>query len=567
VDSKYDYIIVGGGSAGSVMANRLSARSSNNVLLLEAGPDTPHGKIPPEILDTFPGTVYFDPRYLWNELKVSTESRAKGAGPAPLRKYEQARVLGGGSSINGQLANRGSPADYDEWENRGAAGWNWDAVLPYFRKIEHDLDFDGPLHGTGGRIPVRRIFPELWNEHAKAVGAAFHRCGYKYLPDQNGEFVEGYFPLPVSNAYERRVSAAIGYLDPTTRQRSNLTVATGATVSNLLFEDARCAGVRALVDGKAVEFRGNEVILCAGALHSPAILLRAGIGPATQLRDVGVEVRCDLPGVGQRLMDHPSISLSSYIKPHARVNEYTRRHCLVGLRYTSSLPGAPLGDMLVAAATKSAWHAVGKQIGSFIIYVNHTFSETGEVRLRSADWQVEPQVNFNLLSDERDLKRMVEAFRKMGALHNLPEMQAVSSDPFPSTYSDKVRKIGVVTRKNERITSVVAKLMDASGGLRRQLIRRVITEGFTFEEVMTDDAKAEAFVRKATIGVWHASCTCRMGAENDPMSVVDAHGRVKHVGGLRVVDASIFPMVPSANTNFPVMMVAEKIADDILRGH
>ena len=225
----YDYIIVGGGSAGSVLANRLSARSTNKVLLLEAGQDTPHGKVPAAVLDSYPGTAYLNPAYTWNKLKVTTEvisHNNPNEKPPPLRTYEQARILGGGSSINGQLANRGAPSDYDEWEARGAKGWNWDAVLPYFKKVERDMDFEGPYHGRDGRIPVRRIFPDLWPEHAKAVARAFEEAGWEYIQDQNAEWKDGYFPITISNAYERRVSAAIGYLDPGTRLRENLTIST-----------------------------------------------------------------------------------------------------------------------------------------------------------------------------------------------------------------------------------------------------------------------------------------------------------------------------------------------------
>jgi 5-(hydroxymethyl)furfural/furfural oxidase len=559
----YDYIIVGGGSAGSVMAHRLSARSATKVLLCEAGQDTPPGREPPEIRDSYSGTAYFDPRFHWTDLKVTTQVVSHNnphESRPPLRKYEQARVLGGGSSINGQMANRGAPTDFAEWTARGADGWGWDDVLPFFKKVERDLDFDGPWHGKDGRIPVRRIPVEHWTGYAKAVAEACKQSGMKFLPDQNGEFVDGYFPVTHSNASEQRVSAAMGYLDADTRKRSNLTISTDTQVKSLIMEGTRCVGVIAMVAGKEQAFRANEVILSSGAIHSPAHLLRAGIGPVGHLRDMGIPVVTGLEGVGQRLMDHPSISLSSFIRRGGRINEHTRRHIQLGIRYSSGLPGIPKGDMFTAVINKSAWHAVGEQIASLLTFINRTYSETGQVKLASRNPGAEPTVEFNLLSDKRDVDRLMYGFRKMAALQMSAVVKAVADTPFPASYTDKVRKIGVVSTKNKVLTAVIARLLDGPQALRRYMIENFVVEGFTFDQVMTDDEALEDFVKKNTIGVWHASCTCRMGRADDPMSVVDTQGRVKGVQGLRVVDASIFPIVPCANTNFPTLMTAEKIA-------
>ena len=564
----YSHIIVGGGSAGSVLANRLSARGANRVLLLEAGQDTPPGQVPKEIADTYPGTAYFDPRFHWTDLKVRTQVVSHNnpeAAPPPLRKYEQARVLGGGSSINGQMANRGAPTDYDEWAARGAAGWHWDAVLPYFRKVERDLDIADEWHGQDGHITVTRIPRERWCEHSRAAAEAFRQAGFKYLPDQNGAFEDGYFPVTVSIDGKQRMSAALGYLNEQVRRRGNLTISTRTQATGLLFEGTRCVGVTALVDGQERAFRGQEIILSSGAIHSPAMLLRNGIGPVGHLREMGIAVRAALPGVGQRLMDHPSIALSSFIRRPARLDDaQSRRHILLGLRYSSGIPEAPQGDMFVCVASKSAWHSVGQQIGSLLAFVNKTYSESGQVRLASTRWQDEPQVEFNLLSDRRDLDRLMAGFRMLAAIQLSGPLAAVTTDPFPAAYSDRVRAIGVVNERNRWLTRAVAALLDGPQALRSWLIERYVVEGFTFRQVMEDEEALEAFIRKATIGVWHASCSCRMGAEDDPMAVVDTEGRVRGIEGLRVVDASIFPVVPCANTNFPVLMTAEKIADAIL---
>jgi len=564
----YDYIIVGGGSAGSILASRLSSRSGSQVLLCEAGEDTPDGRVPEAILDSRSGFASGDPRFIWHQLRVTTEATSHNAPDAPrprLVRYEQARVLGGGSSINGQLANRGAPHDYDEWEQRGASGWGWEAVLPYFRKIERDIDFDGPLHGSDGRIPVRRVFPENWSDYAKAVAEAFKLAGYNYVPDQNGEFQDGYYPLTMSNLYDRRVSAAVGYLGATVRQRENLSVVTDAQVSELLFEDTRCIGIRAMVRGEAVEFRGNEVILCCGAIHSPAMLLRAGIGPVAHLRDLGIEVRASRAGVGQRLMDHPSISVASFLKPGSRKNPYSKRSLHLGMRFSSGIDGAPPGDMALTASNKSAWHAIGDRIAVITLWVNKTFSETGQVRLSSADWRQEPMVDFNLLSDHRDLARLMGGFRKIAALHDLPPLKAVASDTFPASFTDKIRRVGTYNTKNRILTRIGGTLMDGPSFLRQLIMRGFIMESAGLVHALRDDDALEAYIKRATVGVWHCSCSCRMGAVDDPMAVTDPEGRVYGVHGLRVVDASIFPVVPCANTNFPTMMAAEKIADQMLQ--
>ena len=424
----FDYIIVGGGTAGSVLANRLSADARTRVLVIEAGEDTPPGRTPPEILDSFAGLAYLNDRFLWNDLRVTTAWRGHNKGDrAPrLHKYEQARVLGGGSSINGQLANRGAPGDFDEWERLGATGWAWEDVLPYFRKLERDHDFEGPLHGRDGPIPVSRIFPELWPEHAKALARALADAGYPYIQDQNGEFVDGHYPVAITNLYDRRVSTSIGYLTPTVRQRPNLQLITDARVTALVLDDRRCTGVR----------------------------VQSG-----------------------------------------------------------------------------------------------------------AD---QPRVDFNLLADNRDVERLKDAFRRMAAITLSPAMSAVVSDPFPASYSDKVRQVAAITPKNQLLTSILARLLDGPEPLRRFMMTRFILEGAPLHVLLSDDTELEAFVRHAAVGVWHASCSCRMGAPDDPLAVVDPRGRVRGVDGLRVVDASIFPAIPRGNINLPVIMTAERLADLIL---
>jgi len=566
MSDEVDYLIVGGGSAGCVLASRLSEDESNKVVLIEAGEDTPPGMVPDEIADAYWVRAYLNQRFLWNDLKVTTQARPHNQPPGeapPLRRYEQARVLGGGSSINGQLANRGSPNDYDDWERRGAKGWNWESVLPFFRKVERDLDYDGPFHGNAGRIPVTRVMPDQWCGHAKAAAQAFADSGYEYLPDQNGEFREGYFPITMSNAYDRRVSSAIGYLDAGVRQRKNLTVHTQTHVGRLLFDGRRCIGVEAHRDGAAFEIRAREVTLSAGAIHSPAMLLRAGIGPAGELKEQGVEVRADRPGVGKGLQDHAAVIVAAFVQPDARLDRRMKRHSVLGLRYSSQVPETPSGDMFMAVLSKSTWHEVGRQLGSFLVFVNKPFSEAGEVRLQSPDWRREPQVDFNLLSDYRDVTRLLDGVRFAAGLHEKQGLAEVTDPPFPAYYSERVRKYFAVNRTNAAMTSVLAKLLDGPAPLRRWCINNLMLERYDMAGVLGNQETGESFVREAATGVWHATSSCRMGASDDRKAVTDEEGRVYGVEGLRVVDASIFPAIPCANTNFPTMMAAERIAHAI----
>lgn len=262
-------------------------------------------------------------------------------------------------------------------------------------------------------------------------------------------------------------------------------------------------------------------------------------------------------------MDHPSVAIASFLHPEARVNAYTRRHMLMAWRYTSGIGDAP-NDMYAVAATRTAWHAVGAQIGSLLLTVNKTFSDDGHVRLRSTDWREEPEVQFRLLSDERDLERMADGVLRIAALQAMPELSAVCSDTFPAVWGEKVRQVGDITARNRFITNVAAKLLDGPSALRRQLIKRFIADRYSMADLLASPETLRGFIKEAVVGVWHASSSCRMGAAHDPMAVTDPQGRVYGTRGLRVVDASIFPVVPRAALTLSVIMAAEKIADAIV---
>jgi 5-(hydroxymethyl)furfural/furfural oxidase len=482
------------------------------------------------------------------------------------KRYEQARVMGGGSSLNDMQANRGLPSDYDGWAQAGAQGWGWDEVLPYFRRLERDMDFAGPMHGREGPIPIRRIMPDVWPGFSRAAAQAMGQAGFTELDDQNADFRDGYFPIAISNAYDRRVSCATAYLDSMTRRRPNLTILTNTLVTGLVTVGRKITGITARDSRGPLNIRARETILSAGALHSPTLLLRGGIGPGQALQELGVPVVTDLPGVGRNLQEHPAISVSAFIRPDGRLPETLRRHTHVGLRYTSSSAPAGPSDMYMVGLSKSGWHPVGKQLGSLVTWVNKPFSR-GRLMLHTPTPEQEPLVEFDMLSDPRDADRLLDAMRLAARLFDQSALRGVTDDPFPTSYSERVRDLGIVSRKNAVMTSILATGLDGPGWLRRALLKHLVTEGPSLERMLADKDLLEGFVRTAVHGVWHPAGTCQMGTADDPQAVVTASGRVIGVEGIRVVDASVMPWIPRANTNVPTIMVAEKMSDAILADH
>lgn len=551
-----DYLIVGGGSAGAVLAARLSENAANRVLLIEAGPDTPPGAVPGDIADTFPASS-LNPSYFWPGLQA--QRHAGG----PLYSYPQARIMGGGSSIMGMWALRGVPSDFEAWEAAGAEGWGPSDVAKVYRKFENDLDRDN-TQSKPSPYTIRRVPHERWPPFTTAMERAAHERGLTAIGDINEDPRAGFFSLPLSHS-DTRSSSASAYLTADVRRRPNLEIMTEGQVTGLRFDGTRAVGVTVRRGGETTDIDAREVILSSGAIHSPAMLIRSGIGPGDELQRHGIAPVAVRAGVGRNLQNHPYLNIAMTLPSGQRMDESRRHFALAGIRISSGLKDCPPADLMVFAIGRVSGRPWGPSVAMVGASVYAPFSR-GHVTLNSPDIDVRPAIAFQFMSDPRDAPRMVQATRFAESLMMETPMKDTFSDAFllpPIMALNQFDRPGVA---GSIMAQAATLLLNAPPAISRWVLKRMLAPGRWIGNSKGRQALTDDEILGAVAPMGHVTSTCSIGRPDNPMAVVDKNLRVYGIENLRVVDASVMPSVPSANTNLTTIMVAERASELISSG-